>query len=159
MGLLFWPMIIGVRDNQILVDSLLEQELKEINWLLSRFHKSHSIWIVLFGGSSASAVALPVILFVHWLGNSGSIVEGAVLGGSFITLGLIIGFWWRFHRENLFKEIRDRCLKLQRAGYKVYKKSVFLTDQLDATLEPVGDNVSVMDFSNIDSRKLRDTMI
>ncbi len=141
------------------MDTLIEEELREVNTVFSRYENAHRNCALFMGGSLVSSAALPVLVLVCWLLGSTSILRGALVGGACLLIGFALAFWWRFRRGRLFSEIQVRCLKLQRAGYAVFKKPVFLHNEISATTEALASDREGLDFAKLNADELHYRMI
>jgi hypothetical protein len=143
-----------------ITQSLLDQELSEANTFLAQFEKAQSYVSLFMGGSFLNAIAVPLRILFNWLTGSGPLLKMIIAGVSVVILGGSIGFWWLSKQNRLFREIKSRCLKLQRAGYIVYKKPVFLGNTLAASISaPDSEDIRVLDFEHITPSELHDVMI
>ncbi len=131
------------------MESLAEQELREANQYLVRFEDARRVYVLFFGGSLVSTAALPLLLLVYWLMGTESIFRGAIAGIAMLGIGFSTAVGWHLRSNSLFKQIQSRCLKLQQAGYFVYKKPIFLRNELGASAESPKPDVKILDFEHM----------
>lgn len=141
------------------MDLLAEQELQEANHYLVRFEKAHHLFTLFMGGSLVSVAALPVLLLVNWLLGLESLFKGAVAGFSVVGVSVVLGLWWGLQSRSLFKQVQSHCLKLQRAGFFIYKKPVFLRNVLGAARESPNSGLQILDFERLTPWDLHYQMI
>ena len=141
------------------MESLAKLELREANEYFVRYREAHRLYVLFMGGSSISTAALPVLLLVHWLLGYGSIVRGAIAGVSMLFVGFSISVWWWLRVNGHFKQIQSRCLKLQRAGYFVYRRPNFLRNELGVCSEMPSSDLKILDFEHLTSWNLDYEMI
>ena len=141
------------------MESLAEQELREANGYLVLFEKAHHLYTLFMGGSLISAAALPLLLLVHWVLGYESITRSAIAGTTVVGAGFALGFWWRLRSMTLFKHIQSRCLKLQRAGFFIFKKPVFLRNVIGAATEAPNEDLQILDFERLTAWELHYQMI
>lgn len=141
------------------MESPAEQALREANQYLVRFEDARRVYVLFFGGSLVSTAALPFLLLVYWLVGTESIFRGAIAGIAILGIGFCAAFGWHLRSNSLFKKIQSRCLKLQQAGYFVYKKPIFLRNELGASTDVLRRDVKLFDFEHLTPRDLHQQMI
>lgn len=131
------------------MESLAEHELHEANQYLVRFEEARRVYVIFGGGSLVCTAALPLLLFVFWLIGTESIFRGAIAGVAMLGIGYSATIGWHLRTNSHFRQIRSRCLKLQRAGYFVYKKPIFLRNELGASTDGPKPDVKLLDFEHM----------
>lgn len=141
------------------MDTLAKQELAEANAYLAEFNRAHQAYQFFMGYSLVCAAALPVLVLVNWLLETSALLRGSLLGLGFVVFWFAICFYWRSRAHKAFRSMRSRCLKLQNAGYSLYKKSEAFRKILDIEPDATRPDREVLDFERIDPWKLYDKMI
>ena len=141
------------------MESLAEQELREANQYLVRFEDARSVYVLFFGGSLVSTAALPLLLLVYWLIGTESLFRGAIAGIAVLGIGFSAAVGWHLRTNSHFKQIQSRCLKLQQAGYFVYKKPISFRNELGASTDAPRTDVKLLDFEHLTPWDLHYQMI
>ena len=139
-----------------MTQSLCEQELLEANtWLLRFLHLENTYSLLLGGLLACGCIGLPLLAFQIWLTGSGSLSRLPLIAVILVLAGTLIFIIRRVHLKNTFNQIKSRVLKLQRAGFVVYKKPVFLNDILGASAEGLPNDASPINFEALSPDELR----
>lgn len=127
---------------------LLELELEVVNEQLALFKKAVSRNALMLGLSVTTCLlATPLLALQAWLTNSGSPLSTLAIG--LVTAGTLfaIAYSSAIRRDRSFREIKLRALKLQRAGYVLYKKQILLDSILAASDNGPPDGSDAFDFN------------
>ena len=142
---------------------LVELELNEINRDHQRYERAHARLVVLAIGLAISLVlaliALPMLL---WPRNGtlrivpSSLWPLAVLAAVYVAITLAT----YVQRQRAFRRVRQGCLKLRRAGYKVRKQDVQFSGSVFGLSELAGtaDTTKTVDVNRLSARSLHTVM-
>jgi len=141
---------------------LLEIELDEINQSHAAYERAHSRLVMLSIGLAICLVigliALPILLWPRASARIDPSSLWPLLALGALWVALTVGAY--FTRQRAFRHVRQGCLKLRRAGYKVRKQdvqfsgSVFGLSELAGTAEPL----KTVDVGRLSARSLHTVM-
>lgn len=131
------------------MESLQEQELKEVNVLLPLFKRAHDTYVLFAGGSMTATFGLPVILGINWLMEGWIPVAGVMTLISLLFVAYFLALFWKMKREKYFSSIKSRCIKLQKAGLVVYMEGNFISRRVTASVNAPDDESDVVKFEQI----------
>lgn len=142
---------------------LLELELDEINAAHAEYERAHSRLVMLsIGlaiGLAIALIALPILLWPRGTARIDPASTWPLAALAALWIGLTLIAYVR--RQRAFRQVRDGCLKLRRAGYRIRKQdvhfsgSVFGISELASAAE---DRRNSVDVGGLSARTLHTVM-
>jgi len=146
--------VTSVNDSQE-SQALVDQALSEINANLIGFRRAFQVESLWMGGLTISvALGIPALGLQAWLLGTGSPLRAVLAGVVLAVVGFTVSFGWRVKRNRLFNATRTAALRLQRAGFQLYKKEKFLNSIVEATRGPLQDGMEIIDFTTVSAYEL-----
>lgn len=137
------------------IQPLSEQELIEANtWLLRFLRLEHNYMMLLGVLLICGPISLSVLAIQMWRTGEGSSFRLALATIALVVVGVAAVILRQAHLKRVFGEIQARALKLQRAGFVLYKKPVFLKNILGASEGGLPKDVSSIDFETLSPNEL-----
>ena len=141
---------------------LLEIELDEINGFHAAYERAHARLVMLSIGLGIGLVialiALPILL---WPRASARVEPSSLwplLGLAALWVALTVGAY--IERLRAFRRVREGCLKLRRAGYKIRKQDVQFSGSVFGLSELAGTAAAskTVDITRLSARSLHTVM-
>jgi len=141
---------------------LLEIELDEINESHAAYERAHARLVMLSIGLAIGVVigliALPILL---WPRTSARVEPSSLwplLALATLWVALTVGAYLR--RQRAFRQVRQGCLKLRRAGYKIRKQDVQFSGSVFGLSELAGsaEALKTVDVNRLSARSLHTVM-
>jgi len=140
---------------------LVELELNEINRDHERYERAHARLVVLaIGlviGLVLALIALPMLL---WPRNGtlrivpSSLWPLAVLAAVYVAITLAT----YLQRQRAFRRVRQGCLKLRRAGYRISRQDVHFSGSTFGVTQIGQDDPNVLDVNRLSAGSLHAVM-
>jgi hypothetical protein len=141
---------------------LLEIELDEINQSHADYERAHSRLVMLSIGLAIALVigliALPILLWPRTSARVDPVSLWPLLALGAFWVVLTVGAY--ITRQRAFRRVRQGCLKLRRAGYKVRKQDVQFSGSVFGLSELAGtaDASKTVDVNRLSARSLHTVM-
>lgn len=136
---------------------LVQQEILEINANLEVFKKAGDVRMLSFIGTFLGVIALVIVLAIQrWfpeINQSDKVDHMALL---MVISCSAIAIAQHMKRKRAFNVIVRAALKLQMAGFQLYKKESFLDTGIAATEDSFPDGATPLNFWKLSAKKLHD---
>lgn len=140
---------------------LLELDLDEINEHHAAYERAHAQLVMLSVGLAIGLVialiALPILLWPRGTARIDPSSTWPLIALASLWIALTVGAYFR--RQRAFKRVRQGCLKLRRAGYRISKQDVQFSGSVFGISELSGDSYgNTLDVSRLSARSLHTVM-
>lgn len=144
---------------------LLELDLDEINEHHAAYERAHARLVVLAIGLGIglviALVAVPILLWPRTSARIDPASTWPLAALAALWIGMTIAAY--LQRQRAFRRVRQGCLKLRRAGYRIRKQDVYFSGSVFGISEfangpNAGDRSNVVDINRVSARTLHTMM-